>query len=65
MKALLTASGIKNRSIHSALVDMLGRPIAECDALFIPTANESAIRVVDGAADVISEGRWKLFPPRS
>ena len=27
--------------------------------------DESAIRVVDGAADVISEGRWKLFPPRS
>src|ERR1700759_4027432 len=38
MRALLTSSGIKNRSIHDALVDLLGKPIAECDALFIPTA---------------------------
>ncbi len=25
--------------------------------------DETAIRVVDGAVDVISEGRWKLFTP--
>lgn len=37
MKLLLTSNGIKNRSIHNALVDLLGKPIAECDALFIPT----------------------------
>lgn len=38
MKALLTSSGITNASIHDALVDLLGKPIAESDALFIPTA---------------------------
>ena len=38
MKALLTSSGIKNRSIHEALVDLLDKPIAESNALFIPTA---------------------------
>jgi len=38
MKYLLTSAGIKNASIHNALVEMLGKPIAECDALCIPTA---------------------------
>jgi dipeptidase E len=38
MRALLTSSGIKNGSIHDALVDLLGKPIAESNALFIPTA---------------------------
>lgn len=38
MKALLTSGGIKNNSIHDALVDLLGKPIAESNALFVPTA---------------------------
>ena len=38
MKLLLTSAGIKNKSIHDALVDLLGKPIAECNALLIPTA---------------------------
>jgi dipeptidase E len=38
MRTLLTSAGIKNGSIHDALVDMLGKPIAESNALFIPTA---------------------------
>jgi dipeptidase E len=38
MKALLTSSGIENGSIQDALVDLLGKPIAESNALFIPTA---------------------------
>jgi dipeptidase E len=38
MRVLLTSSGIKNSSIHDALVDLLGKPIAESTALFIPTA---------------------------
>jgi dipeptidase E len=37
MKLLLTSSGISNTSIHDALVDLLGKPIAESNALFIPT----------------------------
>ncbi|AHV97431.1 Type 1 glutamine amidotransferase-like domain-containing protein [Paenibacillus sabinae] len=37
MKFLLTSAGIKNKSIHDALVDMLGKPIAESNALCITT----------------------------
>src|SRR6478609_3562398 len=37
MKLLLTSSGISNKSIHNALVDLLGKPIAEANALFVPT----------------------------
>ena len=38
MKLLLTSAGIKNASIRDALVDLLGKPIAESNALCIPTA---------------------------
>jgi dipeptidase E len=38
MKLLLTSGGITNPSIHDALVGMLDKPIAECNALLIPTA---------------------------
>jgi dipeptidase E len=38
MKFLLTSAGIKNPSIHNALVNLLGKPIAESRALCIPTA---------------------------
>jgi dipeptidase E len=38
MKYLLTDSGIRNPSINKALVELLGKPIAECNALCIPTA---------------------------
>jgi dipeptidase E len=38
MKLLLTSAGIKNTSIHNALVNLLGKPIAEASALCIPTA---------------------------
>ena len=37
MRVLLTSSGIKNSSIHDALVDLLDKPIAESNGLFIPT----------------------------
>jgi dipeptidase E len=38
MKLLLTSAGIKNPTIERALVELLGKPIADCDALYIPTA---------------------------
>jgi dipeptidase E len=38
MKLLLTSAGISNTSIHNALIELLGKPIAEASALFIPTA---------------------------
>ena len=39
MRLLLTSAGIKNTSIHNALVELLGKPIAESSALCIPTAS--------------------------
>jgi len=38
LKLLLTSGGVTNPTIQSALVELLGRPIAECSALCIPTA---------------------------
>jgi dipeptidase E len=39
MKLLLTSAGIKNASIRGALLNLLGKPIAESNALCIPTAS--------------------------
>lgn len=39
MKLLLTSAGIKNESIREALIEMLGKPIAESDALCISTSS--------------------------
>ncbi|MFI6263124.1 peptidase E, partial [Micromonospora sp. NPDC051006] len=38
MKLLLTSAGVTNPSIRDALVDLLGKPIADSSALCIPTA---------------------------
>ena len=38
MKLLLTSGGVCNPSIHAALIDLLHKPIADSDALCIPTA---------------------------
>ena len=38
MKLLLTSGGVTNPSIQSSLVELLGKPIGECAALCIPTA---------------------------
>jgi dipeptidase E len=38
VRLLLTSAGIRNTSIRDALVDLLGKPIAESSALCIPTA---------------------------
>ncbi len=48
MKLLLTSAGISNKSIHNTLVDLLGKPIAEATALFVPTA----IYAIDGGANI-------------
>ena len=56
MKLLLTSAGIQNPSITSALVEMLGKPVAEASALVIPTAAypaggpAAAWRIVTGRA---------------
>ncbi|MEZ4863859.1 MAG: Type 1 glutamine amidotransferase-like domain-containing protein [Caldilineaceae bacterium] len=67
MKFLLTSAGIKNASIHNALVDLLGKPIAEANALCIPTAiypfpggPAMAYRFISGAtANPMCELGWK------
>jgi len=38
VKYLLTSAGIKNARIQDAFIDLLGKPIAESNALCIPTA---------------------------
>ncbi len=38
MRLLLTSGGVTNTSIRDALVDLLGKPIADSSALCIPTA---------------------------
>jgi dipeptidase E len=67
MKFLLTSSGISNDSIHHALVESLGKPIAESSALVIPTAAYAcpsgasmAYRFISGsAASPLCELGWK------
>lgn len=38
MKLLLTSGGVNNPSIEAALLELTGKPFAECDALVVPTA---------------------------
>ncbi len=68
MKLLLTSAGVKNASIHDALVDLLGKPIADCNALCIPTAGyghpqgspQGAWRFITGQASTpMCELGWK------
>lgn len=67
MNFLLTSAGIKNPSIQGALVDLLGKPIAEASALCIPTAilpfpggPTMAYRFLSGAtANPLVELGWK------
>lgn len=54
MKLLLTSAGIKNPSIHKALLDLLGKPIAEASALCIPTASY-------GHPQVTPESAWRFI----
>lgn len=38
MKLLLTSAGVTNKSIYKALMELLDKPIADSNALCIPTA---------------------------
>lgn len=58
MKLLLTSAGVKNESIRNALVELLGKPIAECDALAIPTAQY-------GHPMVNPQGTWRFVAGQS
>jgi dipeptidase E len=58
LKLLLTSAGIKNTSIHNALLDLLGKPIADASALCIPTAMYGHPYVGPGA------GVWRFISGR-
>lgn len=58
MKLLLTSAGIKNPSIQTALVKLLGKPIAESRALCIPTA-------LHGHPQGSPEGVWRFLTGQS
>ena len=68
VKLLLTDSGVRNASILAALVDLLGKPIAEARALCIPTAGyggpygdpDGPCRFISGrSGDPMTELGWK------
>jgi dipeptidase E len=54
MNLLLTSAGITNLSIHNALLELLGKPIAESAALAIPTASY-------GHPNVSPHQAWKFI----
>jgi dipeptidase E len=58
VKLLLTSAGIRNASIHEALVGLLRKPIADCTALCIPTAMYGHPAVGPGA------GAWRFISGR-
>ena len=58
MKLLLTSAGVKNSSINDALVELLGKPIAESHALCIPTA-------AYGSSYSTPAGPWRFISGRS
>jgi dipeptidase E len=63
LKLLLTSGGVTNPSIHSALVELLDKPIGECHALCVPTAqwghpNRGPTSV---RGFVAAEPTWKHF----
>jgi dipeptidase E len=57
MKLLLTSAGVKNGSIRNALVELLGKPIADSSALCIPTA-------LYGHPHGSPEGAWRFISGR-
>src|SRR6266540_1122904 len=62
MRFLLTSAGIKNTRIGNALVDLLGKPIAESGALCIPTAAYGDPMAGPGAAWRFISGRESRTP---
>ncbi len=71
MRFLLTSAGISNMSIHNALVELLGKPLAQSSTLCIPTAAyampggaAAASRLIRGVASTpLCELGPSNFPP--
>lgn len=62
MRFLLTSAGIKNTSIHNALVDLLAKPIAESSALCIPTGSYAHPMAGPGRAWTFISGQEPRTP---
>ena len=58
MKLLLTSAGVTNASIQAALVELLGKPIADSRALCIPTAQY-------GHPNGTPENTWRFISGQS
>jgi dipeptidase E len=69
MKLLLTSGGIANPSIHRALEDLLGKPVADSSALLVPTGihpfpggGANAAAAIRGeAASPLAELGWRTL----
>jgi dipeptidase E len=62
MRLLLTSAGVRNPSILGALVELLGKPIAEASALCIPTATWGHPMVGPGRAWRFISGQEPEIP---
>jgi dipeptidase E len=62
VKMLLTSGGVTNSSIRSALVELLGKPIEECVALLIPTAQWGHPMCSPQTVWMSTAGRWPDQP---
>ncbi len=62
MRLLLTSGGVTNPTIQAALVELLGKPIAESTALCIPTAQwgHPASGPASVRAGITGEPPWAL-----
>lgn len=67
MKLLLTAAGFSNQNIYEALEELMGKPVREATALFVPTAiygirggGEIVAKVINGTiGDPFCNAGWK------
>ena len=65
MKLLLTSSGITNKKIENALLELLAKPFKKSHLTFIPTAANpekgDKSWLVDDEVSIVSEGEWEKF----
>jgi dipeptidase E len=59
VKLLLTSAGIKNKTIHDALVDLLGKPIAESNAVYVMPTGAGTVWGLGRASTPMCELGWK------
>ena len=59
MKLLLTSAGVRNASIHDALVDLLSKPIAESNAVYAMPSGAGTVWGLGRATTPMCELGWK------